>query len=63
MAAWLQTIPAYENTGPASATECCATLRPSAFQELCHPESTNLEKTPAAQLTRIDAGDRLFCVL
>ena len=36
--------------------------RPSAFQELCHPESTNLEKAPTAQLTRIDAADRLFSV-
>src|SRR5207247_6165260 len=33
-----------------------------AFQELCHPESTYLEKAPAAQLTRIDAADRLFSV-
>ena len=32
------------------------------FQELCHPESTYLEKAPAAQLTRIDADDRLFSV-
>jgi hypothetical protein len=30
---------------------------------LCHPESTNLEKAPTAQLTRIDAADRLFSVL
>src|SRR6185437_16746552 len=36
--------------------------RPSDFQELCHPESTYLEKAPAAQLTRIDADDRLFSV-
>ncbi len=33
------------------------------FQELCHLESTNLEKAPTAQLTRIDAADRLFSVL
>ena len=33
------------------------------FQELYHPESTNLEKAPTAQLTRIDAADRLFSVL
>ena len=33
------------------------------FQELCHPESTYLEKAPTAQLTRIDAADRLFSVL
>ena len=37
--------------------------RASAFQELCHPESTNLEKAPTAQLTRIDAADRLFSVV
>jgi len=36
--------------------------RPSAFQEHCHPESTHLEKAPTAQLTRIDAADRLFFV-
>ena len=36
--------------------------RPSAFQELCHPESTYLEKALTAQLTRIDAADRLFSV-
>ena len=36
--------------------------RPPAFQELCHPESTYLEKAPAAQLTRIDADHRLFSV-
>src|SRR6266481_2445853 len=36
--------------------------RPSAFQEPCHPESTNLEKAPTAQLTRIYAGDWLFSV-
>ena len=36
--------------------------RPSAFQELCHPESTHLEKAPIAQLTRIDAADQLFFV-
>jgi hypothetical protein len=32
------------------------------FQELYHPESNYLEKTPTAQLTRIDAADRLFFV-
>ena len=36
--------------------------RPSAFQELCHPESSNLEKAPTTQLTRIDADDRPFSV-
>src|SRR6266700_2887633 len=36
--------------------------RPSTFQELCHPESTYLEKVPTAQLTRIGADDRLFSV-
>ena len=36
--------------------------RSSAFQEVCHPESTYLEKAPTAQLTRIDAADRLFSV-
>jgi hypothetical protein len=36
--------------------------QPSAFQELYHPKSTYLEKAPTAQLTRIDAADRLFCV-
>ena len=36
--------------------------RPSAFQELYHPESTYLENAPTAQLTRIDAADRLFSV-
>ena len=36
--------------------------RPSAFQEVYHPESTYLEKAPTAQLTRIDAADRLFSV-
>jgi len=36
--------------------------RPSAFQEVYHPESTYLEKPPTAQLTRIDAADRLFSV-
>jgi hypothetical protein len=34
--------------------------RPSAFQEVYHPETTYLEKPPTAQLTRIDAADRLF---
>ncbi len=38
------------------------TQRPSAFQEVYHPEGTYLEKAPAAQLTRIDAADRLFSV-
>jgi hypothetical protein len=37
--------------------------RPSAFQEHCHPESTYLEKAPTAQLTRINAADRLFSAL
>jgi hypothetical protein len=37
-------------------------VRQATFQELCHPESTNLEKAPTAQLTRIDAADRLFSV-
>ena len=32
------------------------------FQEVYHPESTYLEKPPTAQLTRIDAADRLFSV-
>ena len=32
------------------------------FQELYHLESTNLEKAPTAQLTRIYAGDWLFSV-
>src|SRR5208337_5153922 len=36
--------------------------RPSAFQELYHPDGTYLEKAPAAQLTRINAADRLFSV-
>jgi hypothetical protein len=36
--------------------------RPSAFQAFYHPESTYLEKTPTAQLTRIDAAERLFSV-
>jgi hypothetical protein len=36
--------------------------RPSAFQELCHLESTHLGKALTAQLTRIDAADRLFFV-
>ena len=36
--------------------------RPSAFQEVYHPESTYLEKPPTAQLTRIDAADQLFSV-
>src|ERR1700724_3235263 len=36
--------------------------RSSAFQEVCHPESTYLEKPPTAQFTRIDAADRLFSV-
>ncbi len=39
-----------------------ADCRASAFQELCHPESTYLEKAPTVQLTRIDAGYRLFSV-
>jgi len=39
-----------------------ADCRPSAFQELYHSESTYLEKAPTAQLTRIDAADRLFSV-
>jgi hypothetical protein len=37
-------------------------LRASASQEVYHPESTYLEKPPTAQLTRIDAADRLFSV-
>jgi hypothetical protein len=36
--------------------------RPSAFQEVYHPESTYPEKPPTAQLTRIHAGRRLFSV-
>ncbi len=36
--------------------------RASVFQELYHPESTYLENAPTAQLTRIDAADRLFSV-
>jgi hypothetical protein len=32
------------------------------FRRVYHPESTYLEKDPTAQLTRIDAGDRLFSV-
>jgi hypothetical protein len=32
------------------------------FQEVYHPESTYLEKPPTAQLTRVDAADRLFSV-
>ena len=36
--------------------------RPSAFQEVYHPESTYLEKPPTAQLTRIDSADGLFSV-
>src|ERR1700735_5503029 len=34
--------------------------RPSAFQELYHPESTCQVKAPTAQLTCIDGADRLF---
>src|SRR5689334_4792007 len=34
--------------------------RPSAFQEVYHPESTYLEKVRTAQLTRIGAAERLF---
>ena len=53
---------------------CCAMVLSSAFarmrgvtdfpliQELYRPESTHLEKAPAAQLTRVDAADRLFSV-
>jgi hypothetical protein len=37
--------------------------RPSAFQEFYHLVSTYLKKAPTAQLTRIDAADRLFSVL
>ena len=36
--------------------------RPSAFQEVYHPERTYLEKALAAQLTRIGAADGLFSV-
>jgi hypothetical protein len=36
--------------------------RPSAFQEVYHPESAYLEKAPTAQLMRIGAADRLFSV-
>ena len=36
--------------------------RPSAFQEVCHPEGTYLGKPPTAQLTRVYAADRLFSV-
>jgi len=39
-------------------TDC----RASAFQAFYHPESTYLEKAPTAQLTRIDAAERLFSV-
>ena len=39
-----------------------ADCRASAFQAFYHPESTYLEKTPTAQLTRIDAAERLFSV-
>jgi hypothetical protein len=34
----------------------------ASFQELYQPESTYLGKAPIAQLTRIDAGHRLFSV-
>src|ERR1700730_532446 len=37
--------------------------RPSAFQELYHPESIYPVKAPTAQFTRIHAGHRLFSVL
>ena len=37
-------------------------MRASAFQELCHPESSYLEKAPTAQLTRIGGADWLFSV-
>ena len=36
--------------------------RASAFQELHHSESADLEKAPTAQLRRIGAADRLFSV-
>jgi hypothetical protein len=36
--------------------------RPSAFQELYHPDSIYPVKAPTAQLTRIAAADRLFSV-
>ncbi len=37
-------------------------IRPSAFQEVYHPESNYLGKAPTAQLTHIDAAGRLFSV-
>src|ERR1700730_3950281 len=43
-------------------SESANPCRSSAFQEVYHPESTYLEKPPTAQLTRIDAADRLFSV-
>jgi hypothetical protein len=36
--------------------------RASAFQEVYHPVSAHLEKASTAQLTRINAANRLFSV-
>jgi hypothetical protein len=49
-------------TKPACMVRRRSTVRASAFQEVCHPESAHLEKALTAQLTRIDAADRLFFV-
>jgi hypothetical protein len=51
-------VPRSHEDGGGPRTNC----RPSAFQAFYHPESTYLEKTPTAQLTRIDAAERLFSV-
>ena len=48
--------PRWSNEWSGTGSNC----RPSAFQEVYHPESTYPEKAPTAQLTRIDAADRLF---
>jgi len=39
------------------------TLASFRFSGVLSPESTYLEKAPTAQLTRIDAADRLFSCL
>ena len=58
--AWAVSFTARSSHAVAYKNAVAEILRPSAFQALCHPESTYLEKAPTAQLMRIDAADRLF---
>ena len=53
---------ALERPDRPSSPEGRATIRPSAFREVYHPDSAYLRKGPDTQLTRSHAADRLFSV-